>query len=150
MSDLIDVYPYRVFRNDVRYLVLKRSEDKPYSGQWRMVGGKVERGETAWQAGLRELKEETGCQPLNFWTLPSINHFYDHTSDSIFQIPAFAAEIPKNSKIRLNAEHNSCKWITVNEITHYIKWPEQERLMRLLHKILTRQQIIEDWIIEIT
>lgn len=150
MSDLIDVYPYRVFTGDVRHLVLKRSKDKPYAGQWRMVGGKVEQGETAWQAGLRELKEETGFQPLIYWTLPSLNHFYDHTSDSFFLIPAFAAEIPKNSKITLDAEHNSCKWITVNEITHYIKWPEQERLIRLLHKILTRQQIIEDWIIEIT
>ncbi|WP_312882971.1 NUDIX domain-containing protein [Rhizobium etli] len=32
------------------------------SGEWCQIAGGIEHGETAWQAALREAKEETGCR----------------------------------------------------------------------------------------
>ncbi len=47
-----------VFRED-EVLLIKRGKP-PYRGQWSLPGGKIEYGETAAEAALRELAEETG------------------------------------------------------------------------------------------
>jgi len=118
-----------------------------YSGQWRMVGGKVEENEAATEAARRELNEETGQSPALFWTVPSINQFYDPQSDTIQQIPVFAAEISGKCSISLNHEHVDFAWISEKEIEEYISWPEQQRLMRLVADIVTKNEILEEWII---
>ncbi|HCI70754.1 MAG TPA: NUDIX domain-containing protein, partial [Balneola sp.] len=96
MKKLIDVYPYRVDGKNVEFLILKRSSKKIYAHQWRMVGGKVQENEQYWKAALRELKEEISISPIKFWTVPSLNNFYEHSSDSIHHIPAFAAQMDSN------------------------------------------------------
>ena len=47
-----------VFRGE-DVLLIKRGKP-PYAGQWSLPGGKIEYGETAAEAALRELDEETG------------------------------------------------------------------------------------------
>lgn len=47
-----------VFRGE-DVLLVKRGKP-PYRGQWSLPGGKIEYGETAAEAALRELAEETG------------------------------------------------------------------------------------------
>ena len=111
-----------------------------------MVGGKVEGDETAWQAGLRELKEETSLEPVLFWAIPSVNNFYIQDKDQVVHIPAFAAQISTDVEIVLNEEHTEYRWIKISEIKNYIKWPEQHRLMQTTESIL-KDQILEDWII---
>lgn len=119
-----------------------------YAGQWRMIGGKVHAQEKAYEAGLRELKEETGLTPELFWTLPSVNQFYDAEADLVHQIPAFAAEVSQRQNITLNHEHVDFKWISKNKIAKYILWPEQRRLIRLLISIITNNQVLDEWIIK--
>jgi dATP pyrophosphohydrolase len=116
-----------------------------------MIGGKVQPNENSWQAGLRELKEETGLTPSKYWTVPSVNQFYEHKTDVVHTIPAFAAEISKDAGIKLDDEHTGYKWISALEVAEYLKWPEQQRLMRLVDEILTNdtQEILPEWIIEI-
>ena len=150
MPELIDLYPYRL--NDVlpQFFIAERSSDKRYAGQWRMVGGKVQAGEKAWQAALRELNEELDAEPARFWSPPTLNQFYEPSSDNIYHIPVFAAEIDDSAQIQLDDEHTRYKWITIDQAERYIYWPEQLRIMRLIHKILTSKAIIEDWEIPIT
>ena len=115
-----------------------------------MVGGKVEEGETFWEAGLRELNEELSEKPRQFWTVPSVNTFYEHKTDAIHQIPAFAAQIEwHDERIKLDDEHSGYLWVKADKIDEYIHWPEQKRLIRLIDEILTNQQILPEWIIEI-
>lgn len=148
MSRLVDLYAYRTDGEEVKILILKRSPDVIYAGQWRMIGGKVESGEKAYEAAQRELSEETGWKPQTFWTLPSVNQFYDVKSDTIQQIPAFAAEIATQSApINLNYEHVEARWIRKEQISDYIWWPEQRRLMKLLISIVTQNKLLDEWII---
>lgn len=149
MKQLVDVYPYQRKHNEVKFLIFKRAADVQYAHQWRMIGGKVDPGETFYNAALRELEEETGLSPKLFWCIPSLNQFYDHSSDRMLQIPAFGAEVNKELAITLNYEHDSYKWISQDKLDTYIQWPEQKRLMKLLADIVISKQILSEWIIEL-
>ena len=72
---LIDCHvarPSRENSGEFEYLALKRSAGKIYSGQWRIVTGKVEQSEFAWQAARREVKEETQFDSFRFFVVPFI------------------------------------------------------------------------------
>lgn len=149
MKRLIDVYVYRMSSGVPEFLLLLRSKKKIYANQWRMVGGKVKEGETYWEGALRELKEELGLEPDFFWVIPSVNTFYESSSDQLHQIPAFAAEISAQN-ITLDDEHTHYRWVTVDDIEQMIAWPEQKRLIRLTEQLLRNQQIIPEWHIELS
>jgi len=144
---LIDLYPYRINNNKVEFLLLKRAAGQKYEGQWRMIGGKVEKDETYWEAAMRELYEETGFKPVKFWAIPSLNKFYEWNSDNILFIPAFAAQIDPSISVVLNSEHSEATWFDINEAVDLIVWPEQRRLLKLLHHIIISNQILDDWLV---
>lgn len=148
MDRLVDVYVYRREQEGVKVLLLERAPDVVYAGQWRMVGGKVRTTEKAYEAGLRELKEETGLVPKLFWTLPSVNQFYDARTDEVHQVPAFAAEVSAPCTILLNHEHVGKKWLSGSEIASYVHWPEQQRLITLLISIVTQNLLLDEWILK--
>lgn len=148
VPSLIDVYPYRITEHGAEYLLLRRSEDKIYAGQWRMVGAKVNQNEPAWKAALRELREETGIIPVKFWALPSVNTFYEAKTDRIHHIPAFAAEVDaKDAEVTLNAEHTDYRWEKCGAACNLVRWPEQQRLISLADRLINSSQILPDWII---
>lgn len=144
---LIDLYPYRIFENITEFLVLKRASGKVYEGQWRMIGGKVKPGETYWQAALRELEEETNLKPMKFWTIPGVNQFYEHQTDTIHSIPAFAAQISPDDTIELDEEHNHYQWTDSENAAKLIQWPEQIRLIKLTNQLVNSNQILDDWLV---
>lgn len=144
--NLVDVYPYQLTSGEPQFLILKRSPNKQYADQWRMVGGKIKENETAWQAGLRELKEETSIVPELFWVIPSVNSFYNPDTDTIEHIPAFAAKVSNDCQIKLNHEHKRYLWIESKQVKEFLLWPEQQRLIMLANEFLNRE-ILDDWVI---
>ena len=150
MKKLIDVYVYRIIEGEPEFLLFLRSAKKIYAHQWRMIGGKVQEGELYWKAALRELKEETGLEPSQFWTIPSVNTFYEAKTDQIHHIPAFAIELDNDAIPHLDDEHTEYRWISISELDSYLNWPEQKRLIRLTHDLLINDQILPEWRISIT
>jgi len=131
---VVDVYPYRFHAGNLQFLLLRRASDVEYAGQWRMLVGKIDADETAWQTALREVREETGQAPTRLWTLPSVNHFYEWQQDRINLIPAFAAELDHNPT--LNHEHDAFSWLAPQVAASRTDWPEQQRLLRLTTRLL--------------
>lgn len=131
---VVDVYPYRAEEAGPRFLVLRRAAGTRYAGQWRMVGGKIEPGEAAWQAALRELREETGRRPRACWSLPSVNAFYEWQHDRVNLIPAFAAALDADPV--LDDEHDAFAWLPAEAAAARLRWPEQQRLLRLADRML--------------
>jgi dihydroneopterin triphosphate diphosphatase len=132
---VVDVYPYRLSTGHApEFLLAHRASGQVYAGQWRMIGGKIEADETAWQAALRELREETGCTPGRFWVVPSVNVFYEWQRDTVALVPAFAAEL--DAEPVPDGEHDAFAWLPVEQAAARLIWPEQQRLLRLVADLL--------------
>ena len=61
-----------------RYLLSSRPEGKPYAGYWEFAGGKVEAGESDFQALQREFEEELGIHILAATPWLTKVHSYEH------------------------------------------------------------------------
>lgn len=61
-----------VVPDDGGRVVLVRRANPPRAGTWGMPGGKIELGETLFQAAERELVEETGLQATAVMALPPL------------------------------------------------------------------------------
>ena len=146
---VVDVYPYRVDGAQCEWLLLRRAESRVYAGQWRMVGGKIRPGETAWRAALRELAEETGFAPgaglAAFWALPSVNTFYEWQRDTVSLTPAFAAQVAGDPQ--LDDEHDAFAWLSAEEAMSRLAWPEQRRLLRLAADLASSDAIPPELVI---
>ena len=77
MSDLLMIVAAALVDADGRVLVQQRAAGRAMAGLWEFPGGKIERGESAETALVRELKEELGIStetaclaPAGFGTAP--------------------------------------------------------------------------------
>lgn len=129
-SDIVDVYVFRRLATQVEVLLLRRAPGGLLGETWQAVHGKIEPGETATQAALRELAEETGLHPTALWQLESLNTFYVAAGDHIQMCPGFAAEVPPDAAVRLNAEHTDSRWVPAEQAAREMMWPGQRRAIR--------------------
>lgn len=121
----VEVYVIRKFPNETRVLVLKRSESsKKLPGKWQVVTGKIDANEKAYEAALRELKEETGIRPIYFASLQNVTSVYDHKEDTVFLIPLFIAETDIDA-IQLSDEHSEYKWLSYDDAAEKVHWLNQ-------------------------
>jgi dihydroneopterin triphosphate diphosphatase len=118
-------------------LQLRRAPDEVLAGAWTPVRGGIEKGETAWQAALRELREETGLAPLEFFQLDTIDLFYLVAGDSLWHVPGFCAVVGRDAEVVLNEEHDAHRWTPRARIDADFLWPgERQQLAELCREIL--------------
>jgi len=104
------------------FLQLRRSAGDYLGGTWQIVRGRLEAGETAWQAALRELHEETGLAPAEFYKLSLLEAFYLVPGESIWQVPSFVAVVPREAAVVLNDEHEAYRWVPRDRIDAETMW----------------------------
>jgi len=128
----VDSYIYRNTDAGPVYLMLKRSTGKYYEHLWQGVAGKIEKGETATQTVIRELKEETGKTPVKIFAADHIASFYDAKNDRIQMVPIFGIEV-ENSEVQLSEEHSEYKWVSFEEALALLTWKGQKEGLRTVH-----------------
>ena len=118
-------------------LQLRRAPGETLAGAWAVVRGTVEAGETAWQAALRELREETGLAPEEFYQLDTLDSFYLAANDTFYHCPGFCAVVGRGARVVLNAEHDAARWVDRSRIDRDFLWPgERLQLAELCREIL--------------
>lgn len=127
VSNLIEANIFCETNGDLEFLLLKRSPDQYYPNLWQMVTGKIKYNETAYDAALREIKEETGLKPEKFWVAPTVNSFYSAEKDYICLIPVFAARIPEKGEIKLSDEHTEYQWVNPVDAKKLLAWDGQRK-----------------------
>jgi dATP pyrophosphohydrolase len=137
-NDLIGCYVARpnTTRDGHEFLQLRRAATDYMGGTWQTVAGCMETGETAWQAALRELFEETGLQPIDFYRSAIVASFYmpgpTPETDQLFHQVMFLAIVSREVEITLNSEHDEYRWIRREEIVAKFMWPEDRKILRHL------------------
>jgi dATP pyrophosphohydrolase len=112
------------------FLQMRRRGDEPLDGTWQTVRGSIESGETAVQAAIREVREETGVRPVAFYRLGSVETFYDLDSDAVWHSAAFFALLDAAAQVTLNEEHDAARWVADNEVDTHFMWPSEKPLIR--------------------
>jgi len=132
----IDVFPFSQTNDGLRFLLLRRAPDNTYPGIWQPVAGKIKRNETAWEAGLRELSEETGFAPHHFYALDHVSTYYLHTSDEVIHVPAFIAEVDYKDP-HLSHEHTAHKWLFLEEALETASWAPYRKALKSIPDLLS-------------
>lgn len=127
LSNLIEAHIFRIINGEIEFLLLKRSPDQYYPNLWQMVSGKIKENETAYNAALREIKEETDLTPEKFWVAPTVNSFYSPDKDYICLLPVFAAKVDCNCEIKISNEHTEYKWVKPEEAKQLLAWDGQRK-----------------------
>jgi dATP pyrophosphohydrolase len=133
----VEVCVFRSLNTETHFLVLQRAKgEKLYPGLWQIVTGTMKKNERAWQAAMRELKEETGLSPERCWTIPYVDTYFDLAKDAIQLVPVFAAELDSSSLLRLSSEHQHYEWLRFDDAQRRLVWPGQRRSIEIVNEFI--------------
>ena len=122
---VIDAYVFNRKSKEIRFLLLKRAKTKIYEHLWQGVAGKIEVGETSWEAAIRELKEETGFEPVRIFVADHVSKFYEAHGDWVNMVPVFGIEV-EDEEVILSYEHCEFKWVDFNTAHQTLIWSGQK------------------------
>ena len=136
-NQIVEVCVFRVLNAETHFLVLQRAaNEKLYPGLWQIVTGTMKKNESALQAAVRELKEETGLSPKRCWTIPYVDTYFDLAKDTIQLVPVFAAEFDSSSTLQLSSEHQRSEWLRFEDARKRLVWPGQRHSMDVVHEFI--------------
>ena len=151
ISNLIEAHIFREQNGIIEFLLLKRSPEEYYPKLWQMVSGKIKENETAYNAALREIKEETGLVPEKFWVAPTVNSFYSPDNDKICLLPVFAVKVKFGSEVKISKEHTEFKWVNPEEAKKLLAWDGQRKSIDVIvDYFLNRNSILNFIEIDLT
>jgi 8-oxo-dGTP pyrophosphatase MutT (NUDIX family) len=119
-------------------LILKRSDKvRTYKGFWSGISGYVEEGEEPVDTAFKEIREETGLNDNNVELIKIVNtikftSFYEGERYD-WKVYPFLFKILKKSKIQIDWENISYKWIKPSDIDKFKVVPHfKEVLLKML------------------
>ena len=119
-----------VVNNDNKILLLKRGEDAPWMpNKWSLIGGAMDKGETAQQTIEREIEEETGLELKQFTKSFAI----ERHADSIEHVFACRYE-GDPTDISLDDENSNYGWYDVSEMEYLDTVPHLIEYITLVFK----------------
>jgi dATP pyrophosphohydrolase len=132
---VVDCYVYLKTDNDLNFLLLKRNKNKIYEHLWQGVAGKIEEGETPPEAAIRELKEETGLDPVNMFVADHVSRFYEVHGDRVNIVPVFGIEAG-STEVTLSDEHIDFKWVNIKDALNTLVWNGQKEGIQTVYDMV--------------
>lgn len=125
--DMVSCFVVRIDETGAshEFLQLRRVADDYMGGTWQIVRGTSDPGETASRAALRELREETGLVPQEFYRLSHLESFYIPADETIWHCPAFCAMVERHAALQLNGEHDAARWVPRSQIESVTMWASE-------------------------
>jgi dATP pyrophosphohydrolase len=129
-----------IYTTDLKVLLIERA-DKP--GFWQSVTGSLEAAELPYQTAIREVKEETGLDALQFdlqdWNASNVYEIYPHwrhryaPSVSENTEHLFGLQLPEAMPVTLASdEHINYEWVDWREAAKRVfSWTNVDALKRL-------------------
>jgi 8-oxo-dGTP diphosphatase len=119
MTDSKTMFPKVAVRaiiqnSDGKILILKRANTGYCEGYWNLPGGKVDFGQTAEEAVIREVEEETMLKTEKAKFLFYMDNLPDETTDLHFVNLFF--ECVCTGEVTINNESSECQWINRDDL----------------------------------
>ena len=115
-----------VIKRDGNYLICQRPAHKRHGGLWEFPGGKVEAGETHFEAARRELAEELDVRVLSVGS--AIFSIADPGSEFLIEfVPTTIHGSPKC------LEHMDLRWMSLRDLPSLELAPSDRRFVDFLH-----------------
>jgi len=127
----------KYFTEPVEYLVLRKRLN-PLKGSWQPAGGKIEENETTTEGALRELLEETGIVPDEFFYADFMERFFNRYTDTLYDCPSFVAFVNPSQKVKLSREHDSFKWVSFGDSYLSLEFKGQREAIAHIHEMFVR------------
>lgn len=128
-----------IFRKnkEIEYLLLRYE-----AGHWDFPRGGIESGETEVDTVVREAREETGIENLNF--LPDFREkifwFYKKDGRTIYKEAIFYLAETKTGKVKISHEHVDFKWLPYEEAMRQITFKNGKKVLEKANEFLLRQK----------
>ena len=134
IDDIIEAHIFRLNEGRIEFLLLKRAANEVYPLLWQPVTGRMNEGETAYEAALREIAEETNLTPGEFWVVPNVNSFYNPNKDTVSLIQVFVGRVAADSEITISEEHDDYGWFEFEEAIRLMAWPGQRKSAEIINR----------------
>jgi 8-oxo-dGTP diphosphatase len=97
-----------------KFLISKRQKGKHLANYWELPGGKVETGESRWQALYRELNEEINIIPVKASAFKLVHHSYkDHNILlDVWEVTSFKGRVQA-------LEGQEVIWVAIDEMDKF-------------------------------
>lgn len=134
----VDVWPFRGAGDAAEFLLLHRSgrDGTPF---WQGVSGWIEPDESPHLAALRELREETGLEAVELFSVDAVFDLYAWRRGTVEAIVPFAALVAGDTDPILSDEHDEWRWAgpaTAIELVPYE--PQRAALRRIGEDLIAR------------
>ncbi len=104
-----------LMQHDQHFLLLKRHPKKSHGNHWNLPAGKREKGESSFDAALREVKEESGIS-LNQQSVHFLGTLYVVCKDLQFEFHLYFSHLNDRPDLNLGLEETiEGKWWNWND-----------------------------------
>lgn len=142
VSEITEIFIYKKVGRINKFLLLKRNESEIYAGIWSIAGGRIEEGEKIYEAAKREMMEETGLEPVHFYSIDIVNGFYAKDKDTINLVPVFLAEAG-SQVVKLSSEHSEYLWLDYENALEKIYWISWKQNLKVINEVLNDKELFK-------
>ncbi|MGN6627594.1 MAG: NUDIX hydrolase [Tepidisphaeraceae bacterium] len=132
----VSVLVLRPAQGSHELLLGRRAEGRYLGGTWQLITGSIEPAETAWQAALREVREETGLALKSLYRLPQVAQFYRSDVDALCIVPMFAGFVAAGAEATLDPEHTHLEWIALEQAPARLMWPSDRTALEQVQSLV--------------
>lgn len=137
-TPFIEVHLFRRVGRRVEFLCLRRADTRRLPGVWQPVTGRCRRGEPPLTAARREVREETGLEPLRWWALEEPTLLLLAERGEVVAIPVYAAELGPRDRVRLSGEHDAQVFLPAAAAGRRYLWETQRRALDQVRRQVLR------------
>jgi bis(5'-nucleosidyl)-tetraphosphatase len=113
-----------------------------YGKHWDYAKGHLEHGETAWQAAVRELREETGIRQVDRVTgfqRDMHYHFFSPKKGRVTKTVTYFLGQTKCEDVTLSHEHAGHAWLTYQDAMQRLTYENAREILAAAHEALQKR-----------